>query len=84
MQTKIRQQRNSEKTKRRRNGETNRNRTSRKNQRIDEDCFVSSVVITVKKRQIGKNSTKLAETKQLHQNETTHAEHGGITKPDSG
>ena len=52
---------------------------------VDEDCFVSPVVITVKNRQIGKNSTRLPKAKrQLCQNETTHAEYGGITKPDFG
>ena len=38
-----------------------------------------------KKRQIGKNSTGLTETKrQLRQNETTYAEYGGIVKPNFG
>ena len=38
-----------------------------------------------KKQQIGKNSTRLPKAKQqLCQNETTHAEYGGITKPTFG
>ena len=44
---------------------------------VDEDCFVSPEVITVK-------SDKSVKTALDSRNETTHAEYGGITKPNFG
>ena len=52
---------------------------------VDEDCFVSLVVITVKSDKSVKivlNSRKLIDSCNL--NETTHAENGGITKSKFG
>ena len=43
---------------------------------VEEDCFVSPVVITVK-NDIGKNYIGLEKIeRQLHKNPTTHAKHG--------
>ena len=45
---------------------------------VDEICFVSPMVKTVKSDTLVKNCVRLTETKrQLHQKETTYAEHGG-------
>ena len=46
---------------------------------IDENCFVSPAVITVKKKQNDKNRSKLTETQRNHrEKKSANAEHGGI------
>ena len=47
---------------------------------IDEDCFVSPVVFTVKKTKQSKVHS-MPVTKQLCRKETTHAKYGRTTQP---
>ena len=70
---------------RKRTRKTNQIRTFGENKRRGRRLFRITGSNYSKKRQIGKNSTRLSKAKQqLCQNETTHAEHGGITKPSFG
>ena len=55
-----------------------KNGHTEKTTNIDENCFVSPAVVTVKK-QNGKNGSRFTETQRNHrEKESTNAEYGGV------